>query len=167
MNATHQKRRSAVPIVRPLGWAAAAIIALWLLSMTLVPGAATNEINLIPFSQKIPALRCLLTVCNWQASAGRFLFIDVLGNIVVFTPLGAALALALWPSRPPRRRPSFGWPLRAGLLSGLFSLGIELAQLAVPGRATDVDDVILNTAGAWLGAVLVWLLYSILRGHHD
>ena len=32
----------------------------------------------------------------------------------------------------------------------LLSLGIELVQLAVPSRATDVDDVILNTLGTMM-----------------
>jgi glycopeptide antibiotics resistance protein len=39
----------------------------------------------------------------------------------------------------------------------LLSLSIELAQLAIPTRATDVDDVILNTLGTAIGALLIAL----------
>jgi glycopeptide antibiotics resistance protein len=43
----------------------------------------------------------------------------------------------------------------AGLLLSLF---IEIAQLAIPSRVTDVDDVILNTLGTAAGALLAWVL---------
>jgi glycopeptide antibiotics resistance protein len=164
-----QKQSQAAAITaRQVGWAAAALVAVWILSMTLTPGRAANEINLVPFSQKAAAITCLLANCSWHRRALAFLMIDGLGNAAVFVPLGAALAVARRPViRRQRARPAFGWPLRVALLGGLFSLGIELAQLAVPGRATDVDDVILNTLGTLLGAGLVWFLYPILRGHHD
>jgi glycopeptide antibiotics resistance protein len=41
---------------------------------------------------------------------------------------------------------------RATLIGCLFSISIELMQLTLSTRATDVDDVIFNTLGAALGA---------------
>lgn len=71
----------------------------------------------------------------------------VVGNVVAFLPLGALVALLA-------RRPS----LRLALLVGLaVSAAIEAGQLGVslllgfPYRHADVDDVILNVAGTWIG----------------
>jgi glycopeptide antibiotics resistance protein len=60
----------------------------------------------------------------------------VVGNVLVFAVLGWLLA---------RRR------LPAVALACALSVSIEIAQLWIPGRTTSVDDVLLNTLGAWLG----------------
>jgi hypothetical protein len=75
---------------------------------------------------------------------------DAIVNVLLFLPFGAAGALCLG--------------ARRAVLTGLaLSLGIELAQLLVPGRYTSPSDVVFNTAGAALGVLLtrharVWLL---------
>ncbi|HMH81615.1 MAG TPA: VanZ family protein [Gemmatimonadales bacterium] len=76
---------------------------------------------------------------------------DVLLNIVLFLPLGVALGLG------GRRIP------QCVLLAALLSASIELAQLLIPGRDASLGDVVSNTIGATLGAMLVrtapaWLL---------
>jgi glycopeptide antibiotics resistance protein len=77
--------------------------------------------------------------------------------------LGAALALATLPSGASVVHSYRRWWLRAGLAGAILSLAIELAQLFVPGRVTDVDDLILNTIGALAGSGLVALLAILLR----
>ena len=53
------------------------------------------------------------------------------------------------------------------LLTGvLFSAAIESAQLLVPGRSTDVDDVILNSAGAFLGVGAGYLAMRLAAHRH-
>jgi glycopeptide antibiotics resistance protein len=145
-----------------IAWLVVVLIVIWLLSMTLRPGSQPNGINLVPFSQKWPALVCLMEPsCLQQGHAFGFLFVDLLGNIAVFVPLGAALAVATVPKRAatgePTRSATRRWLIivAAGFL---LSLSIELAQLTIPTRATDVDDVILNTLGTAIGALLVALL---------
>jgi VanZ like family len=75
---------------------------------------------------------------------------DLLLNILLFMPLGAALA----------RR---GTPrIRVFLFGLLLSGTIECAQFFIPGRDPSVSDVIANTCGAVLGALIarsahVWL----------
>ena len=70
----------------------------------------------------------------------------LLGNIGMFVPLGFGTA-ALW------RRANW----RRGLLTGLgCSCTIEFVQFFI-GRSTDIDDVILNAAGAMAG-------YGLYRG---
>jgi len=80
---------------------------------------------------------------------------QLLGNVVMFVPLGFLLPLL---STRYRR---FAMTAAVGLL---VSVGIELVQFALlltlnARRSVDVDDVILNVTGACLG-YLVW------RGAH-
>jgi hypothetical protein len=68
---------------------------------------------------------------------------DLLLNIALFVPFGAALA-------------RLGH--RARFVAGvavLLSSAIELAQFVIPGRDPTLGDVVANTAGAWGGALLV------------
>ena len=74
--------------------------------------------------------------------------IGFLGNILVFLPLGF-LAPMLW------RRMGF-WKTAAG--GALLSLSYEILQLPLD-RSTDIDDLILNTAGVMLG----YLLFLLVR----
>ncbi len=140
-----------------LAWTAAALITRWLLSMTLRPGNGRPYVHLVPFSYTLPEVRCVLVGCPWWRAARISLVVDVGGNIAVFVPFGAAVALALSPA-PLRKR---GW-LQLAAIGGALSLGIELAQLAVPGRVTDIDDLILNVLGTLLGgAAMAAVLYFI------
>ncbi len=124
-------------------WVFTTAVILWLLAMTLRPDRTPNGINLTPLAEHSRAMACLLDPgCLFQCHAFWFLFIDVAGNIAVFLPFGFGLALA-W-------RRSIVRVALAGL--GL-SLVIELLQLVIPSRATDIDDLIFNTLGAALGAL--------------
>lgn len=99
-------------------------------------GAARNalQVNLRLFSQAVDPVGYAL-------------------NVALFAPFGA-LASRLWPGRCLLLRAAGG-----GLA---FSLLIELSQL-LNSRRTDVDDLLMNTAGAVLGCCL-YLLYRRLRG---
>ena len=78
--------------------------------------------------------------------------VNLLGNVVMFSPLGALPPL-IWPKW------CKWWKL---LLLGIaFSGGIEIAQQFV-GRNTDIDDLLLNVAGVLLGYAL-WLFIHKLR----
>lgn len=69
-------------------------------------------------------------------------------NIVMFIPLGIILPL-MW-----TRYDDFKQTVRYGFY---VSLLIEISQLFVRSRATDVNDLIMNT----LGAVIGWLIYKL------
>jgi glycopeptide antibiotics resistance protein len=159
--------------IRRAAWLGVVAVVAWLLWMTLRPsreisvpgvrmGTPLSTINLRPFSHKVEALRQVLAsnFPSARRSARTYLFVDVLGNIAVFVPLGAAVAVATSPLRP-RRRFGTAWWLRIIGVGLLLSLGIEIAQLAIPSRATDVDDVILNTLGTVLGAFVAWGLLKL------
>lgn len=74
----------------------------------------------------------------------------VIGNMIWFFPLGI-----LGPLLFPRLRKCGRLLLLALLLSG----AIELGQWCFSTGVSDVDDIILNTAGAALG----WLLWSFCK----
>jgi hypothetical protein len=72
-------------------------------------------------------------------------------NIVLFVPLGGAVA-AILPWR---------WGL-LGIVAGLVvSTGVEVLQAAVPGRVSDPADILWNTAGAALGALVVFCVRAL------
>lgn len=91
------------------------------------------HVNLIPlrvFSDTYQQI----TQGNWN-----YLIINVMGNLLMFAPIGFFVAL-LWGK---------GWK-QAVLWALAVSLFIELTQLP-QGRATDIDDVWLNMLGGLLG----------------
>jgi glycopeptide antibiotics resistance protein len=163
---------------RLIAWLAVGAIVAWLLSITLRTSDQislgrvrisdpVHELNLQPFRNKIQPLRNLTqsTSPARRRAARTYLFVDVFGNVAVFVPFGAALAVATLPRRQKgrRRRRLWLWWLAvtgAGLLLSLF---IEIAQLAIPSRVTDVDDVVLNTVGTATGALAVWLVFRLLK----
>lgn len=73
---------------------------------------------------------------------------NLLGNIIMFLPFGFFPAL-LWRNRT-------WW--RALFIGFAVTACIECCQLCV-GRAFDVDDLLLNTAGAMLG----WCVWRLLQ----
>jgi glycopeptide antibiotics resistance protein len=87
----------------------------------------------------------------FQSSHPLHMLGEQLGNILLFMPVGLLLPL-LWP-----------WlhrPWRVIGLGAVISVGIELAQVVMPGiHRADVNDVLLNTLGAGLG----WLTLRLTR----
>ncbi|HXV99077.1 MAG TPA: VanZ family protein [Anaerolineae bacterium] len=138
-------------------WLLVGATTLWLLWAPLQGDGTVlpDNINLTPMAEHGWALACLLSRnCLFQRRAFWFLLIDVVGNIVVFTPLGFGLAGALY--RANLRQ--IIWLAAVGGFS--LSLMIELIQLAIPSRSTDVDDLIFNTLGATTGALCFALLQA-------
>ena len=73
---------------------------------------------------------------------------QTIGNAIMLLPLGIFIPLL---NKRLRRFSSFFIVL---IISFLVSVGIEVLQLATNYRSTDIDDVILNTAGACAGFIL-------------
>lgn len=96
------------------------------------------RINLIPFNFLTDVYP------GWQ--------INIIGNILMFVPVGIV------------------WPIcfkeldniKKTVLAGFgFTLLIELSQLPFFDRCSDVDDLILNTTGAAIGAVIYFGIQRI------
>lgn len=98
------------------------------------------------------------TVLDALHGKGLLLWVDYslvefTANILMFVPLGVLVAIVL-----PRR---LRWLLL--VIGTVFSTLIELTQLLIPGRFSDVGDVIANSAGFLIGAGLTLLVKAIRR----
>ncbi len=76
-------------------------------------------------------------------------WLDLIINLAAYLPFGALLALTL------RARVSAVWSILLATLGGLMlSTTMEYAQLYLPGRVSSNVDILANTAGTLLGALL-------------
>lgn len=80
--------------------------------------------------------------------------LNLLGNLLIFAPLGFLLPLI--------RMKKTG-PFRVLFYAALLSLGIELLQLVTKVGVFDVDDLILNTGGSLIGYVVYWITRPFMR----
>jgi VanZ family protein len=103
-------------------------------AITLAPAAGPNDLQLVPL---------IRIIRGFTPPMDPSVVTNVVGNIILFLPLGATLCLLGL-----RRRAT----LRAGFC---LSSAIEITQLFIPGRTTSADDVICNTLGAVVGYLLV------------
>jgi len=105
--------------------------------LTLLPTSQSGfGLNLVPLRGIAGQLR------NINGPLGA---INIAGNAAMFAPAGLLAAFSL------------GWGVRrVSAVALVLSVTIELLQLA-SGRSADVDDLILNTAGAAVGALLCLL----------
>lgn len=102
-----------------------------------------SKINLIPFKVIFDTYFEVFKNENIN-----YFIINFLGNIIMFMPIGFFTSL-LW-------RVS---DKKAVLIGFSCSLCIEVCQLFI-SRGTDIDDLILNTFGAFLGLLVYKLLYK-------
>ncbi|MCM1541293.1 MAG: VanZ family protein [Blautia sp.] len=106
-------------------------------------------VNLKLFEEYLP----LIQTRDWD----RFLYLFI-GNIIWFVPLGAYV----------RYRQAERGILRAAVSGFVLSLCIEAMQYIFGTGVSELDDLILNTAGAALGAVIDKVpLYKSAFCHQD
>ena len=82
---------------------------------------------------------------------------NVVGNTAMFIPSGIILPIVY------KRLNSFGKVVAAG---AFISLCIEILQLPFASRATDIDDLIMNTVGVVIGYRIYATIKSIKKKHH-
>jgi F0F1-type ATP synthase assembly protein I len=119
----------------------------WALIGLLIYGACAGVVLLAPVSYS----GIVHAIDSWLRSAlGLTWFgsgwVEFIANILLFVPLGFLLTLIARPH----------W---LGVVVGLLvSAGVELVQIVIPSREASLRDVLANTCGAAVGAVLAWLL---------
>ncbi len=87
---------------------------------------------------------------HMKTASNAYFLINVLGNIAFFIPIGLLTPLLF-------NGNSFLTSTVAGFL---LSLSIELLQLPLL-RATDIDDLILNTSGAVVGFIIYLIITKV------
>ena len=117
-----------------------------LLFLSRAPGSE-RSVNLVPFA----------SIANYSSShargAGRIAFANVVGNILIFIPLGV---YASW-----LRNRASAWVTMLTVAS--VSVAVEIIQGVFGVGASDIDDVILNSVGGLIGILTFMLLSAILR----
>lgn len=126
------------------------VLGAWLLGglfITLLPAhpapGQVVEDNFIPFRT--------IAIYLGNPESG-FWVRQAVGNLLFLLPLGLLGPIAL---------PRLDRWWRVLLVAAALSLAIEIAQLWIPDRAFDVDDLLLNVLGAALGYATFTL---VLRG---
>lgn len=84
---------------------------------------------------------------------GRIGFANVVGNILIFIPLGV---YASW-----LRHRVATWAIMLTVAS--ISVAVEIIQGILGVGASDIDDVMLNCLGGLIGILALTLLSAILR----
>lgn len=81
---------------------------------------------------------------------------NIVGNILLFLPLGGLLPLV---------SKNFRSLKKVMLVALISSVGIEVAQLLFgllgSVRSSDIDDVLLNTMGAFLGFIVYTMVKKV------
>lgn len=122
---------------------------LWLLFGQRFGGGYTVELQLRPF--RTLALFWNALTANSNPGMRTHAFINLMGNVVMFVPLGFCVPW-IW-----QRWRKFWRHLC--LMTGII-LCVELSQLVLRLGTCDVDDLLLNVLGTSLGFVLWKLLVS-------
>jgi glycopeptide antibiotics resistance protein len=134
------------------GWQAAmlAVTTCLILALTLlVDGRRPVGTNLSPFED---LGRILIHAHRGEIFSGRVLvgLAEIVGNLFLFVPWG----FLAWKFLDGPDRRALRLHLEVVLFGLLLSAGIELAQLFLPTRAADIDDVIWNVLGTLAGGLL-------------
>jgi VanZ family protein len=119
-------------------------------SGTLAHDSVGDHHLLIPSRFKV--LKKTILVPPWEDFRfTRSYLMDVLTNILGFIPFGFFFSTYLWMRKP---RSIFRLLITTTVIAGCMSLSIELIQVYLPTRSSQLTDVITNILGAALGVIL-------------
>ncbi|MBT8207639.1 MAG: VanZ family protein, partial [Acidimicrobiia bacterium] len=143
-------RRRGGDVVREFVVTALFLVTLLIVQITQFPMKIifydwASVINLVPFA----SITQLIQHTNTQVA-----FTNIVGNVVLFMPLGFLLPILFRSLQRP-------WPMI--WRGAAISVAIELMQLITRARAVDIDDVILNTLGAALGFAIYRVVATLIR----
>lgn len=108
----------------------------------------TYHYNLKPFTE-------IKRYLNHISELGGFyVMLNLLGNVVCFVPLGFVLPVLTYRK----------WGIiKITFISFLASVFVEILQLVTKLGSCDIDDIIMNTLGGFLGYVLFFACRGVYR----
>ncbi|HZQ75994.1 MAG TPA: VanZ family protein [Acidimicrobiia bacterium] len=124
------------------------VFALKLLLFSRSPGSE-RSFNLIPFASIADYLS------NGSSGLRRFAFGNIAGNVLLFIPLSAYLSVL-----------TKSTVARTMLIVASASVAVEILQGVFALGASDIDDVILNCLGGFIG-IQLFLLLRVIRRDRD
>jgi glycopeptide antibiotics resistance protein len=119
------------------------ILTLWM------SGKSYSKIDPVPF-EDIRHLAQRLEHRQIPTQILAVIIVPIVANILLFVPWGFLLFVALHTEE----RPTVQIYVLTVLLGLTFTLGIEAYQYFLPSRVADINDVIYNTSGTLLGAMI-------------
>jgi glycopeptide antibiotics resistance protein len=139
-----------ITIRRPWTIALLAVTILVIILTTLwMSGKSYSKVDPIPFEE----LRHLSKRIESRPVSTHLVAVvvmPIIANVLLFVPFGFLLFLALYTVE----RPTVQTYLVTVLAGFTFTCSIEAWQYFLPSRVADVNDVIWNTAGTLLGAIV-------------
>ncbi|MEO6229484.1 MAG: VanZ family protein [Ferruginibacter sp.] len=137
------------------------------LSLTLAPASLTHfnnphqlRLNYIPFVNIYNDLCYMFKISYYEVT--EIVLENLLGNILLFIPMGFFIPLLF---------PTYGSIKKILIICVLFSFLIELTQFLMywygTNRTADIDDIILNTLGGFLGFVIYRKFFKNLQAKFE
>ena len=112
------------------------------------PGFSSYRYNLVPFREIVRFYT------YWKHVGFISAFLNLVGNLAGFIPFGILVPAVIRPMR------SWTRTVKAGFF---LTLILEVFQLILKAGIFDVDDILLNTAGALVGYQIFWMINRFRR----
>jgi len=142
--------QTVITIRRPVTVTLLFVITAAIIGVTMwMSGRSYSKVDPIPFED----VRVVRNVMHRHAISTHTLaviVIPIIANTLLFVPWGFLMFLALYTEQ----RPTLQTYVLTILLGLTFTCTIEAVQYFLPTRVADINDVIWNTIGAAMGAVL-------------
>ena len=116
---------------------------------TSITGKSYSKVDPIPF-EDLRHLAHRLELRPMAATTLSIIVMPVIGNMLLFVPWGFLMFISLYSVE----RPTVQTYVLTILLGLSFSTAIEAVQYFLPSRVADVNDIIWNSAGTLIGALL-------------
>ena len=139
-----------VTITRPFTILLLLVVTASIVAITIwMAGKSYSSLDPIPFDD-IRYLAERLATRPISTHILAVIVVPIIANVLLFVPWGFLMFIALYHVD----RPTLQTYVLTILLGLSFTLAIEAYQYFLPSRVADVNDVIWNTSGTVLGALL-------------
>lgn len=146
-----------------ISWLPAVILMIGIFSFSSKPAGASNESSL-PIAESILKIYEGMTARTYQ-EADRLELLNVINHVVrkgAHFSEYAVLAMAVALHTLALKLKLKGVFLGSVIIASLYAASDEIHQTFVPGRSGQISDVLLDTAGAFMGALLFVLAVKLI-----